>query len=293
MLSKFIDYLKNEKRYADCTVTAYQTDLFQFNQYVLDNFNESLLDVKTVYIRSYMMFLSENGISNKTINRKISSLRSFYKYMIKQGELMENPVALTKAPKISKRLPTFIEEDKIESLLNSELIFDDSFSATRDKLIIELLFGTGIRLSELLKLKEENIDFYSQTIKVLGKGNKERIIPMPRSLVDLLKKYIKFKNELLFKIKNTNLVLTKEGKNAYPKLIYRIVLKHLSLITSIQKKSPHVLRHSYATSLLNRGADLNAVKELLGHSSLASTQVYTHNNIEKLKLIYKQAHPKA
>ncbi|WP_379089198.1 tyrosine-type recombinase/integrase [Pedobacter sp. UC225_65] len=220
-------------------------------------------------------------------------MRSFYKYLLTEKKIAVDPMVLIKAPKVPKRLPVFIEETKMDLLLDSGEIFDESFSSQRDKIILELLFGTGIRLAELLQLDDADINFYESTIKVLGKRNKERIIPVHKVLVEQLKAYLSLKSMQKFNNKSTTLIVTNTGTAAYPKLVYRIVHRYLTLISTQDKKSPHVLRHSFASSLLNRGADLNAIKEFLGHASLAATQVYTHNSIERLKSIYKQAHPKA
>jgi integrase/recombinase XerC len=240
-----------------------------------------------------MVELMEEKRSETTINRKISALKSFYKFLVREGKLEQNPTLLLKAPKIPKRLPVFVDAQKMDQLLDSEHYFDESFPSLRDHLVIELLFGTGIRLSELLSLKETDVDVYTGTIKVLGKRNKERIIPVNKPLINQLNTYIAQKKLQDFDNNLSNLIVTNTGDAAYSKLIYRIVTSYLNYISTHEKRSPHVLRHSYATSLLNAGADLNAIKELLGHASLAATQVYTHNSIERLKTIYKQAHPKA
>ena len=245
-----------------------------------------------------MVYLLDHQIAENAIGRKISTLRSFYKFLLKEGDLKANPMVLIKAPKVPKRLPVFIEDTKMDLLLDDAetggvAIFDENFAGQRDRIVLELLFGTGIRLAELLALKEEDINFYEGSIKVLGKRNKERIIPLHAQLISQLKIYINLKLTQQFNNKNTTLIVTNSGAPAYPKLIYRIVNSYLTLISTQDKKSPHVLRHSFASSLLNKGADLNAIKELLGHASLAATQVYTHNSVERLKSIYKQAHPKA
>jgi len=240
-----------------------------------------------------MVDLMENKSSENTINRKMSVLRSFYHFNFRTGKIAYNPMQLIRSPKIPKRLPVFVENQKLDKLLDSEVFFDDSFSSRRDHIVIEMLFGTGIRLAELIGLKDTDVDFYSNSIKVLGKRNKERIIPINKQLVTQLSNYIEVKKLQNFDNNLPDLIVTNTGTKAYPKLIYRIVNSYLSLVSTNDKRSPHVLRHSYATSLLNAGADLNAIKALLGHASLAATQVYTHNSIERLKTIYKQAHPKA
>lgn len=293
LLNSFLTYISHEKRYSQHTITSYQTDLSQFETYIQNTFALSIPEIKHTHIRSYMVDLMEVKSSAATINRKISALRSLYKFLLREVKISQNPMLLVKAPKIPKRLPVFIETQKIDSLLDSSEFFDDSFSSVRDQLVIELLFGSGMRLAELLQLKETDIDTYDGTIRVLGKRNKERIIPVNKQLINQLNSYVQLKKLQNFNNNLLNLIVTNTGSAAYPKLIYRIVSSYLSLVSTSDKKSPHVLRHSYATSLLNAGADLNAIKELLGHSSLAATQVYTHNSIERLKTIYKQAHPKA
>jgi integrase/recombinase XerC len=293
LISSFLTYLQHEKRYSPHTVKSYHTDLLQFQVFLKEKCETDLVAVQTPQVRSFIVYLMDAAVSANAIGRKISTLRSFYKFMLREQALKKNPMLLIKAPKVPKRLPVFIEEVKMDLLLDSAEKFDESFSSQRDKVVLELLFGTGVRLAELLLLKENDINFYEGTIKVLGKRNKERIIPLHGPLIIQIKKYIDLKLIQKFDNKNTTLIVTNTGAIAYPKLIYRIVNSYLTLISTQDKKSPHVLRHSFASSLLNRGADLNAIKELLGHSSLAATQVYTHNSVERLKSIYKQAHPKA
>ncbi|WP_316850895.1 tyrosine-type recombinase/integrase [Pedobacter agri] len=293
LLKSFITYLTHEKRYSPHTITSYQTDLDQFEEYIANTFEISFPEVKHTHIRSYMVDLMEKQTSESSINRKVSALRSLYKFLLREEKVEHNPTVLIKAPKIPKRLPVFVDSQKMNNLLDAEQYFDNSFASIRDHLVIELLFGTGMRLAELIQLKDIDVDMYSGTIKVLGKRNKERIIPINKQLTNQVGNYIEQKKLQNFSNNLLNLIVTNTGKPAYPKLIYRIVTLYLNHISTNDKKSPHVLRHSYATTLLNAGADLNAIKELLGHASLAATQVYTHNSIERLKTIYKQAHPKA
>ncbi len=293
LISSFLTYLQHEKRYSPHTLLAYETDLRQYEQYIQINFELTLLTAKASQVRSFMVSLMDDKISANAINRKISSLRSFYKYLQRESILIVNPMLLIRAPKVPKRLPVFVEEHKMDQLLDSETVFNDEFSSQRDKLVLELLFGTGIRLAELLLLKDTDINSYESTIKVLGKRNKERIVPLHPTLLKEVEAYISLKYVQNFDNKIPTLIVTNTGIAAYPKMIYRIVNRYLTLISTQDKKSPHVLRHSFASSLLNRGADLNAIKELLGHAGLAATQVYTHNSVERLKSIYKQAHPKA
>lgn len=291
-IERFIRYLQFEKRFSPHTVTAYQKDLDQFSDFLVYAGSESLT-ITHQQVRSWMVELMEQGNEARTINRKISSLRSYYKFLQREALIENNPMTYIRAPKIPKRLPVVITEQKMDILLDGGNVFSDDFPGLRDRLVIELLYGTGIRLAELVNLNDKDINIYEQQIKVLGKRNKERIIPINSSLTKLIGDYKHQKLSENFDNKASSLIVTNEGKDAYPKFIYRIVRSVLSVISTHDKKSPHILRHSFATSLLNRGADLNAIKELLGHSSLAATQVYTHNSVEKLKSIYKQAHPKA
>ncbi|MCZ4244570.1 tyrosine-type recombinase/integrase [Pedobacter punctiformis] len=293
LLNSFLTYLSHEKRYSQHTIVSYQTDLGQFEAFINSTFELGFLEIKHTHVRSFMVDLMDQKTSESSINRKISALRSFYKFLLREGKASQNPMLLIKGPKVPKRLPVFVDANKINHLLDAEHYFNESFSSVRDHLVIELLFGTGIRLTELIQLKDTDIDLYGETIKVLGKRNKERIIPVNKQLINQVNTYIDLKKLQNFNNNLLNLIVTNTGVAAYPKLIYRIVTSYLNQITTNDKKSPHVLRHSYATSLLNAGADLNAIKELLGHASLAATQVYTHNSIERLKTIYKQAHPKA
>ena len=290
-LEQFIKYLTFEKRYSQHTVIAYKNDLIQFQQHL--TFLETEIQLANHQnIRSWIIDLMDNSLDAKSINRKISTLRSFYKFLQKEKVITDNPVQKVLAPKTAKKLPVFITDDKLTTLLDSNA-FNNDFEGLRDKLVLELLFGTGIRLSELLNLKINNVYLIEKTLKVLGKRNKERIIPIHFTLIDLLSRYIVEKNNQDHSNNSEVLIVTNTGAKGYPKLIYRVVQKYLSLITTQEKKSPHILRHSFATSLLNKGADINAIKDLLGHANLAATQIYTHNSIERLKSIYKQAHPKA
>jgi integrase/recombinase XerC len=291
-LERFIQYLQFEKRLSPHTVVAYKKDLRQFSEFI----KLSDLDFGSVrhpHIRSWMVELMDDASGAKTIHRKLSALRSFYKFLNRENLVESNPTLQVRAPKIPKRLPVVIEEAKLNDLLDNTAMFADDFNGLQERLVLELLFGTGVRLAELVSLKESDVDTYEQQIRVLGKRNKERIIPLNATLMNLIRQYIREKKDQNFYNNSPTLLVTKEGKAAYPKLIYRIVKKYISLISTHDKRSPHVLRHTFATSLLNKGADINAIKELLGHASLAATQVYTHNSVERLKSIYKQAHPKA
>ena len=291
-IEQFIRYLKFEKRFSPLTVRAYQQDLSQFLLFLAIP-EPDLLKLSHQQVRSWMVALMDQNNEPKTINRKISSLRSFYKFLQRNDFISINPMTQVRAPKIPKRLPVVITEQKMDTLLDGGFDFSTDFGGLRDRLIIELLYGTGIRLAELVGMSDGDVDVYEQQIRVLGKRNKQRIIPIHATLAKLIVEYKLLKNSQGFNVDSNNLIVTDTGKSVYPKFIYRTVKAILSTISTHDKRSPHILRHSFATSLLNRGADLNAIKELLGHSSLAATQVYTHNSVEKLKSIFKQAHPKA
>ena len=292
-IKQFFSFLEYEKRYSPHTLISYKKDIAQFTDFLSKTFETELLKANHQMVRSWVIDLAEAEIAPASISRKLSSLKSLYKFLLKEGMVDANPATAVKSPKKAKKLPVFVDENKIIPLLDSENIFDDSFSGTRDKLIMELLFGTGIRLSELTNIKLNDFSIQEQLLKVLGKRNKERIIPLNKSLCVLVDYYLNHRKICFSGIDTPYLILTDKGDKAYPKLIYRVVNKYLSMISTQQKKSPHVLRHSFATTLLNKGADINAIKELLGHANLSATQIYTHNTVERLKSIYKQAHPKA
>lgn len=291
-IQSFINYLKFQKRYSQHTVISYQTDLDSFFSFLQQQYgNMELADIKTVYIRSWLAGLKQQGLEAKSINRKISTLKSFFKYLLRQQLIKASPMVAIISLKTNKRLPQFVNEKDMQVLLQ-HVEFPDTWDGRTGKLIIELLYNTGIRQAELIGLKEMYVSKNNSTIKVLGKGNKERIIPVSNQLMDCIQEYLTAKKK--YKEVDTGyLLLLKNGKKLYPRYVYNVVNRYLNLITTIDKKSPHVLRHTFATHLMDGGADLNAVKELLGHSSLAATQIYTHNTIEKLKDIHKKAHPKA
>lgn len=293
MRDNFLSYLKSEKRYSEHTLKAYESDISQFEHFISAQFPEqSLNNLSSIHIRSWLVFLKEEGNSNKSINRKSASLKSMYKFALKKGLVKTNPSDAIRAPKIRKKLPVFISAVNLNELFDQSY-FSDDFAGQRDKIIIELLYGTGIRLSELINLNTDEINYYQMIIKVRGKGNKDRVIPLHKELVESIKSYITLRNKVVRENANNSLILRDDGQKTYPVMIYRIVKKYLDLITTVEKKSPHVLRHTFATHLLNKGADLNAIKDLLGHENLAATQVYTHNSLEQLKSIFKKAHPKA
>lgn len=292
-IQEFLNYLTFQKRYSKNTILSYQTDLVAFFEFILLEYK--ITDVKqmtTPIIRTWLASLKENKISSKTINRKISSLKSFFKYQLRIKNLLANPVSAVSSLKTSRRLPSFIEQKDINTLLNNDN-FEDTLQGKTSFLIFEILYQTGIRRSELISLKEQNIDKSAGNIKVLGKGNKERIIPVSINLLKSIDEYILEKRKKFPDFPETCLLVNKKGKPLYPKYVYNVVRTNLSKVSSNRRKSPHILRHSFATHLTNNGAQINAIKELLGHSSLAATQIYTHNTIEKLKDVYKKAHPKS
>ncbi|WP_420576846.1 tyrosine-type recombinase/integrase [Ekhidna sp.] len=291
MVETFLKYLSFEKRYSQHTVEAYRKDLHQFSVYLASDFEiNDLLQVKHPQIRGWVVTLMDDGLSPKSVNRKLATLKSFYKFLLAREYLEVNPTNQIKPLKTQKDLPSFVKEEEITNLLD-RVDFSADFSGQRDKLLLELLYSTGIRLAELQGLKETDVNVYEKTIRVLGKRNKERIIPVGNSLIQLIGNYQNLKKEM--GMNEGKLLVTDAGEKLYPMFIYRKVKAYLSAVTTLSKKSPHVMRHTFATHLLNKGADLNAVKDLLGHTSLAATQIYTHNSIEKLKAAFDQAHPKA
>jgi integrase/recombinase XerC len=291
-IQPFLDYLKYQKRYSQNTITSYQTDLIDFFDFTAEKYGTVLLqDITSILVRTWLASLKQNDIASKSINRKISALKSFFKYQLKSQTIVVSPMSTIVSLKVSKRLPSFIEQKHIYNLF-SNVEFPDTWQGKTDYLLLKIFYQTGIRLSELINLKETQIDVANANIKVLGKGNKERVIPINNELINNIISYI---NEKQTSIENPEfyILVSDNGKKLYPKYVYNKVKYYLNTITTNNKKSPHVLRHSFATHLTNNGADINAVKELLGHSSLAATQVYTHNTIEKLKDIHNKAHPKS
>ncbi|MEM6360993.1 MAG: tyrosine-type recombinase/integrase [Bacteroidota bacterium] len=293
MQETFLKYLQFEKRYSVHTIKSYRNDLSQFSAFLLSDFEvHSLQEANHAMVRSWMVSLVDQGLDSRSVNRKTACLRSFYKFLLKQEVISVDPMRKVMALKTSKKLPQFLNENTINHLLDNA-VFEDTFTGWRDKLILELLYSTGTRLSEIINLKENNINLVNNTIKVIGKRNKERIIPLSKSMMAVIDGYKNSKKRSISKNDDEFLIVTETGDQCYPMLIYRTVKKYLNLFTTIEKRSPHVLRHTFATHLLNKGAELNAVKDLLGHSSLAATQVYTHNSMDKLKSAFDQAHPKA
>ena len=291
--SDFLQHIRYEKRLSHHTLVAYENDLLQFAEFLGEQpSNTPPEQADHVLVRSWIVHLVESGLDKSTVNRKIATLRAFFGFLVRRKAISVDPMQKVVALKMSKKLPTFVEEKPMATLLD-DIDFPDDFIGLRDKLVLELLYGTGIRLSELTGLKTTNVNLYSRTIMVLGKRNKHRIVPLTPPLVTLIGQY-QHQKTIFFdnKADASVLIVSDKGIAAYPVLIQRIVKKYLSLVTTLEKKSPHVLRHSFATHLLNRGADLNAIKDLLGHSSLAATQIYTHTSLAKLKDAHTQAHPK-
>ncbi|GAB3960837.1 tyrosine recombinase XerC [Spirosoma harenae] len=292
--SDFLQHIRYEKRLSHHTLTAYEKDLEQFTEFLATECHVDQPERADFrHIRSWIVSLVESGLDKSSVNRKIATLRSFYGFLLRRKMIDLDPMVKIQALKASKKLPQYVEEKPMETLLN-DVDFPDTFDGIRDKLVLELLYGTGVRLSELISLKTVDINLFNKTITVLGKRNKHRLVPLTQPLFDLIQQYNQLKEqEFSGQADSTVLIVSDKGVAAYPVLIQRIVKRHLALVTTLEKKSPHVLRHSFATHLLNRGADLNAIKDLLGHSSLAATQIYTHTSLEQLKKTYDQAHPKA
>ena len=289
---RFLDYLALEKNYSSLTITSYQKDLQDFiTFYSQEEGNENIHDAKKTHIRAFVMSLSQLNKSEKTINRKLSTLRSFYKYLVKEKILLINPIEQVHSMKRKKEVVVPFTEQEISTLLDTEEYFTKDFDGVRDRLMIDLLYQTGIRRAELINLKESDIDAIKCSIKVLGKRNKERLVPISKYLLQEIEIYKQQKLKFNL-IATPNLFVTLKDKPLYDTLVYSKVKYYLSLISVKHKKSPHMLRHSFATHMLDSGADLNAVKDLLGHSSLSSTQVYTHGSIENLKKVFNQAHPR-
>ena len=292
MFKPFIDYLLIEKNYSKLTVKAYRNDLEDFLQFIISEYDTNTINtVNYAQIRSWIVLLVENGLSNRSVNRKVSALNTYYKFLLKIEEITINPLSKHKALKTSKKVQVPFSEAEINNVLD-DLNFANDFESIRNKFIIELFYSTGIRRIELVELKMLNLDLHNNTLKVLGKRNKERIIPLLKSVKQTAVKYLDIRNGLKNNSMNKSLFLTKKGDKIYETLVYRIINEYFGRASSKVKRSPHILRHSFATHLLNQGADLNAVKELLGHSSLAATQVYTHNSIAELKKVYIKAHPR-
>jgi len=294
MIRLFTQYLQSERRFSPNTVKAYVDDIEQFISFLgieLEAFDPSSVDHKQV--RRWVVFLLEQKIAARSVARKVSALRHFYRYLMREGRVASNPVSHLTAPKVQKKLPVFLDEETINRLLDSYLQVDDTFPSIRKKMMVELLYTTGMRRGELVALSISQIDFIQQQLRVIGKGDKERIIPVPPHLLQMLRLYLEARNKVVAEPDHQLVFVTNEGKPIYPKLVYNEIHEALTLVSTMSKLSPHVLRHSFATHLLNRGADLIGIKELLGHANLGATQIYTHISFKKLKVIYNQAHPRA
>jgi len=288
----FTDYLKYQKRYSAHTVRSYNDDLVQFHDYVAKAFDDTALQsITAMHVRSWLASLKDDDLASRSVNRKISALRSFFKYHLRTGAVATTPMTQVSSPKVAKRSPVFVKEEET-SVLFEYVEFPDDWKGRTDRLLISLLYNMGLRSAELVSLKENNVDAFKHVIKVLGKGNKERMIPVSALLLNDIKRYVDEKKQLGGVEDEGCLLVTESGRPLYAGYVYRAVKEYLNKVTTINKKSPHVLRHTFATHLLGNGADLNSVKELLGHASLSATQVYTHHTIGKLKDAHKKAHPK-
>jgi integrase/recombinase XerC len=289
----FLLYLNVERHYSQHTILSYKNDLDQFYSFITINCScNNPVDISSQDVRAWVISLLDRGISPATVHRKISCLRVFYRYLRKEGLMKNDPLEKLVLPKRKKRLPVFVDEKSISGLLDT-FEFGEDFAGQRNRTIIEMLYNTGMRRSELIGLKDSDVDISGESVRVLGKRNKERIIPLVRPFIPKLKEYIKVRDESINTDNNGWFFITDKGNKLYDKYVYTIVKKYLTMVTTIEKRSPHVLRHTFATHMLNHGADLNSIKELLGHANLSATQIYAHNTFEKLKKVYKQAHPRA
>jgi len=292
----FLEHLQFEKRSSKHTVIAYETDLIQFSDFLITEYQLSALDEAShLMIRSWVVSLMESGMDPRSVNRKITTLRTFYRFLVKTGKMDRNPMLKVQAPKTSKKLPEYVDERKMELLFSTAETDKGEYESFRNFLVVDFFYRTGVRLSELIQLKVTDVNLYSLTVTVLGKRNKVRQIPLTMKFKSVLQEYLALRSEFL-RMKDVTtdfFFVDKHGNQMTPGIVYKLVKASISRVSTGEKRSPHVLRHSFATAMLNHGADINAIKELLGHSSLAATQVYTHNSIEKLKEVYKQAFPKA
>ena len=292
MVEQFLQYLSSEKRYSDHTILAYRKDIVDFFEFSTIEKQSDLRSLSYQDIRGWIVYLMESGIVSRSVNRKISSLRSFFKYAMRQKWVSHNPVKMIAGPKVEKRLPVFVQEKDMKKLSNPDRdLFSDDHTGKRDQLIMELFYQTGIRLSELIGLKDGSVS--GDRVKVLGKRNKERIVPIMPELAQMINEYIEVRNEEFGTQKDDSLLLTDSGKKLYPKFVYGKVNCYIGLVSDLSKRGPHVLRHTFATHMLNRGAELESIKEILGHADLNATQVYTHNSFKQLNEVYNNAHPRA
>ncbi|WP_336528099.1 site-specific tyrosine recombinase/integron integrase [Bacteroides acidifaciens] len=292
LIESFLDYLQYERNYSEKTVLAYGEDIKQLREFAQEEYGKfDPLEVEAELIREWIVSLMDRGYTSTSVNRKLSSLRTFYKYLLKQGEVVVDPLCRIKGPKNKKTLPVFLKESEMNRLLD-ETDFGKGFKGCRDRLIIEMFYATGMRLSELIGLDNKDVDFSASLLKVTGKRNKQRLIPFGDELRDLMLGYIDIRNETI-PVRSEAFFIKEDGRRLYKNLVYNLVKRNLSKVATLKKKSPHVLRHTFATTMLNNGAELGAVKEILGHESITTTEVYTHATFEELKKVYKQAHPRA
>ena len=292
LIKSFLDYLRYERNYSEKTVLAYSEDIKQLQEFAQEEYGRfNPLEVEAELIREWIVSLMDRGYTSTSVNRKLSSLRSFYKYLLRQGEVTKDPLCKITGPKNKKPLPVFLKESEMNKLLD-ETDFGEGFKGYRDRLIIEVFYATGIRLSELIGLDDKDVDFSASLLKVTGKRNKQRLIPFGDELRELMLGYINIRNEMIPE-RSEAFFVRENGERLYKNLVYNLVKRNLSKVVTLKKRSPHVLSHTFATTMLNNDAELGAVKELLGHESIATTEIYTHATFEELKKVYKQAHPRA
>lgn len=289
MVKSFLQYIQYEKKYSSCTVFSYQNDIYQFQDFLTENYSLSIEQTELKHIRNWILQLKSKNIESSSINRKLSALKSLFKFGLRNNHIKSNPCTKLQSLKTPKKLPVFFKTSELENALDTTKNTKNDFAEARNNIILEILYQTGIRRAELIGLKDSDFNFFSLTLRILGKGNKERIIPISKNLKEKAEEYINLKNQIF---DSPYFILTDTGEQSYPNLIYRIVKSSMGEVSSLSKRSPHVIRHSFASSLLNNGAEISAVKELLGHANLAATQIYTHTSYEQLKKTYKQAHPR-
>ncbi len=289
MVKSFLQYIQYEKKYSSCTVFSYQNDIYQFQDFLTENYSLSIEQTELKHIRNWILQLKSKNIESSSINRKLSALKSLFKFGLRNNHIKSNPCTKLQSLKTPKKLPVFFKTSELDTALESTENAKNDFADIRNNIILEILYQTGIRRAELIGLKDSDFNFFSLTLRIVGKGNKERIIPISKNLKEKAEEYINLKNQIF---DSPYFILTDTGEQSYPNLIYRIVKSSMGEVSSLSKRSPHVIRHSFASSLLNNGAEISAVKELLGHANLAATQIYTHTSYEQLKKTYKQAHPR-
>ena len=289
MVKSFLQYIQYEKKYSSCTVFSYQNDINQFQNFLSENYSLPIEETQLKHIRNWIIFLKNENIESSSINRKLSALKSLFKHGLRNNFVKTNPCTKLQQLKTPKKLPLFFKESELETALETKKNEQNTFAELRNNIILEILYQTGIRRAELINLKDSDFNFFSLTLRILGKGNKEKIIPISKKKEKKTEGYINYKNQIF---DSPYFILTDTGEKSYPNLIYRIVKNNMSEVSSLNKRSPHVIRHSFASGLLNNGAEISAVKELLGHANLAATQIYTHTSYEQLKKTYKQAHPR-